>query len=76
VLVRTRGNPLIVWRIVVGAVLIFGNVRAALHPSGNVFQAGSREEQLGMNVAYCVMTAVGCWLVWSGVRPSPPLRPK
>lgn len=65
-------------RAILGAAFVLGGLRAFGNPSGNVFQANSMVERLGMYMSYCLLIAIGCWLMKSGlaiaVRPSVPGR--
>ena len=57
------------WKIITGLVLILVEIKNHVDPASNVFKANNPGEQVGMYIAMVVLIAVGCWLVYSGVKP-------
>jgi hypothetical protein len=57
------------WKVIAGLLLIFVKVKNHIDPAANVFRANSEGEQIGMNTAMVVLIAIGCWLVYSGIKP-------
>jgi len=57
------------WRIIVGALLIFVEVKNNIHPAANLLKASTPGEQLVMNFAMATLIAIGCWLVFTGIAP-------
>ena len=52
-----------------GMLLIFVEVRNHVHPSANLLKANNQAEQTGMYVTMVALVLLGCWLVYSGVKP-------
>jgi len=56
------------WKVIVGLLLIFIEVNNRIHPAANLLKADNQGEQVGMNIAMVAVIALGCWLVYSGVK--------
>ena len=50
-------------------LLIFVEVRNHVHPSAKLLKATNQAEQTGMYVTMVALVLLGCWLVYSGVKP-------
>lgn len=59
----------VVWKILVGVLLIYINVTNFIAPAPNLLKAETPSEQTGMNIACFAMIGLGCWLIYSGVKP-------
>ena len=57
------------WRVILGLVLVFGEVHGHVIPARNLLKASNDAQQFGMNIAAVVIILVGCWLVYSGGKP-------
>jgi len=69
VIVDLKPQKPVAWKVLVGLLLIFINANNLLAPAPNLLKAETRTEQTGMNIACFAMIGVGCWLIYSGVRP-------
>ena len=69
VIVDLKSQKPVVWKILVGVLLVYINMTNFLAPAPNLLKAETPTEQTGMNIAYFAMIGVGCWLIYSGVRP-------
>ena len=69
VVVDSKAHKPVVWKILVGLLLLYSNAMNIFSPAPNLFQAESPMEQTGMNIAYFAMIGLGCWLLYSGLRP-------
>ena len=56
------------WKIAVGMVLIFVEIRNHLAPVPNLLKPKNESEALGMLFAAFVVSLVGFWLIISGIR--------
>ena len=57
------------WKVVVGLLLIFIEVKNHIHPAANLLKADNQGEQIGMNTVMVALIVLGCWLVYSGIKP-------
>lgn len=57
------------WKVILGLVLVYTEIHNHASPAPNLLRADNAAEQVGMNVAMIVIILVGCWLIYSGVRP-------
>jgi putative Mn2+ efflux pump MntP len=55
-------------RIAVGLILILIELKNCVLPDESFFTADNADQQLGMNIVSVIVTAVGCWLIYSGFR--------
>jgi hypothetical protein len=55
--------------VISGLVLMFVEINNRIHPAPNLLKADNPGQQVGMNIAMVAITAVGCWLVYSGAKP-------
>ena len=62
-------RKLIWWRIALGSVLVYTEIRNYLYPASNLLRASDATEQVGLNAAMAAIACFGCWLVYSGVKP-------
>ena len=69
----TQSQKAVWWKIIVGMSLIIIEIKNQLFPSANLLKANDVPKQLGMYVAMVAIVGVGCWLVYSGIKP---IRPK
>lgn len=65
----TKPQKPIWWRVIVGLMLIFIEVKNYIHPAANLLKANSPGEQAAMNGTMVALIVLGCWLVYSGVKP-------
>jgi hypothetical protein len=75
-MMRRKGKPMptqpqepVWWKVIVGALLILVEVKNHAFPPANLLKANNEEEQLGMYIAMVVLIGLGCWLVYSGIKP-------
>lgn len=75
-MMRRKGKPMptqpqqpVWWKVIVGALLILVEVKNHAFPSANLLKANNEGEQLGMYIAMVVLIGLGCWLVYSGIKP-------
>lgn len=75
-MMRRKGKPMptqpqqpVWWKVIVGALLILVEVKNHAFPSANLLKANNEGEQLGMYIAMAVLIGLGCWLVYSGIKP-------
>lgn len=57
------------WKVILGLLLILVEINSRIHPAPNLLKASNPGEQVGMNATMLAIIAVGCWLVYSGVKP-------
>ena len=57
------------WKVIVGLLLIFIEIKNHIAPATNLLKADNEGEQIGMNVAMVALIILGCWLVYSGIKP-------
>ena len=57
------------WKIIIGTVLILVEVKNHAFPSANLLKANNPAEQFGMYLGMAVIIGLGCWLVYSGIKP-------
>ncbi len=65
----TQPQKPIWWRVVVGMILIFIEVKNYIHPAPNLLKANNPGELAAMNGTMVALIVLGCWLVYSGVKP-------
>jgi hypothetical protein len=66
---RTTLSRPVVWKLLLGALLIFIQVKRFVSPAPNLLRADTPAEQMGLNIGYFVMVGLGCWLIYSGAKP-------
>ncbi len=57
------------WKILVGLVLLYVEIKNHFSQAPNLMKARDPAEQLGMNIAMGFFIALGCWLLYSGIKP-------
>jgi hypothetical protein len=60
------------WKIIVGLLLVYAEV-AQYFPgelASSLLRAPHSFQQIGMNAVMVILIAVGCWLVYSGIKPA------
>jgi hypothetical protein len=57
------------WRVIVGLLLIFIQIKSRIDPANNLLKASNSGEQAAMNGTMVALIILGCWLVYSGVKP-------
>jgi hypothetical protein len=57
------------WRVIVGLLLIFIEIKSRIDPAPNLLKASNSGEQAAMNGTMVALIILGCWLVYSGVKP-------
>jgi hypothetical protein len=50
-------------------LLILVEVKNHAFPSTGLLKAENENEQLGMYIAMAALIGLGCWLVYSGIKP-------
>ena len=58
------------WKIILGVVLLLIEFKNHVFPSAGLLKASNAGEQVGMYIAMIAIIALGCWLVYSGIKPS------
>jgi len=67
--VDLKAQKPVIWRVLLGVLLIYINAKNYLAPAPNLLKASNSTEQVGMNLGYFAMIGVGCWLIYTGTRP-------
>jgi len=62
-------QKLVWWKVILGAVLIYVEINNRVHPAPNLLKAANSGEQIVMNITGVAIVAVGCWLIYSGIKP-------
>jgi len=57
------------WRIVVGSLLVIAEIKNHVAPAPNLLKASNEAQQQGMYIASVAIILLGCWLIYSGVKP-------
>ena len=65
----TQSQQPVWWKVIVGMLLILVEVKNHVFPSANLLKANNEGEQLGMYFVMVVLIGLGCWLVYSGIKP-------
>ena len=52
-----------------GILLILVEVKNHVRPSANLLKANNQGEETGMYLTMVALILLGCWLVYSGVKP-------
>jgi hypothetical protein len=65
----TEFSKPVVWKLLLGALLIFIKVKNFVSPTPNLLKTDTPAEQMGMNITYFVMVGLGCWFLYSGAKP-------
>ena len=65
----TQSGKLVWWKIILGILLIFIEVKNHLFPTADLLKADNQTQQAGMYFMMVVLVVLGCWLVYSGIKP-------
>ena len=65
---RTPGQTYTWWKIVLGSVLLYINVKLLLFPQSRALQASNAAQATGMFIVNGSLILLGGWLLISGVR--------
>jgi hypothetical protein len=65
---RKADKP-VIWKILVGALLVYINLENMIAPAPNLLKPSNSDERTGMYLAYFGMIGLGCWLLYSGLKP-------
>jgi len=65
----TQSHQPVWWKVIIGMLLILVEVKNHILPSANLLKANNEGQQLCMYIAMVALIGLGCWLVYSGIKP-------